>query len=275
MDSLDQDDNEKEKDSVNDNDIVASLDDKLTERSSMMKSKKWLVVIPIIASFFLVGMIGFFVVRVFNGYYGSFMFGPSAWEYQKYLEEKYGKDEGFSYTGKFGENGCSYFDIGSCEKIFYSSKSDKEFVVRYKNNGVFTDQYWIRKNESGLADYYRSLFNEIIPYDYSLIFKGKLNDQDDLNITPEKLLNNKNLVLDIDIMVDRDSILNQSGLKTELELMRKKTMNLFNNNMIHKVKSVRFGVEVGNSYPECMHMGFNSVIGTKCFKDLYIDYYLR
>lgn len=97
--------------------------------------------------------------------------GPFIFEYQNYLNNKYGKNEKFSYTGKHSENGCPMFNADFCEQLFTSGNSNEEFIVRYQD-GKFTDQYYLVKYSKEFDDYYYEkygkLFEDIIPYDYNI-----------------------------------------------------------------------------------------------------------
>ena len=96
----------------------------------------------LIAGVFVV-MIIILLQLMMSGYIGSFLSGPAISEYHEYLEDKYGKDEGFSFTGRNGENGCPVFNAGFCERLFVSKKTGKEFLVRYDAHGSakFSDEY--------------------------------------------------------------------------------------------------------------------------------------
>lgn len=75
--------------------------------------------------------------------------GANIIEYQQYLNEKYGPQEGFYYVR---EGNCNWFSGGFCKLIFSSSASNgREFEVKavrhYSNGGgeangyEFTDNY--------------------------------------------------------------------------------------------------------------------------------------
>ena len=143
-----------------------SLPNKNTRDNQQIKLKKYRKVIVIFIFFIL-------AICLLNTIRESFS-GPSISEYQKYLEDKYGKNENFSYTGRHGTNGCPMFNAGFCEQLFTSEKSNKEFKVIYNKHSTskFSDQYYLAKYEKEFEKYYYEKYGkflkDIIPYDYNI-----------------------------------------------------------------------------------------------------------
>ncbi len=107
-----------------------------------------------------------FLVLLFRGYVGNDISGPSLWDYQSYLEEKYGKDENFYYV-KGG--GCPWLENGFCTMVFSSEKvGGQEFeVIASKNHkdlsGThFNDKYALAKYYDEVDEYYGGFLREII-----------------------------------------------------------------------------------------------------------------
>ena len=221
----------------------------------------------------MIGLVFLFGRLLGEGYIGSFMFGPSVSSYQYYLEDKYGKDEDFSYAGKYGKNGCPAFDGGFCERVFVSQKTGKEFEVRYDvSEKSFEDQYWVVKNESEINSYYRGIFDEIVPYNYSLSFNGWLRRQDAPIITMDDLLENENVHIEIRIDIDYKDIpdiegINIDGLKS---VIREKA----DDNPLLKMKDVWLSIYMDDSdhvedCPDGMLEHGSAGKITKCSSELY------
>ena len=105
------------------------------------KTKKGPIILFIIILFAVLGLPLIGILVVMKAFTSSETVDVG--EYQSYLENKYGKDEGFSYTGKYGDGGCPIIDAGFCELVFVSERTNKEFVVRGDKYPQlhFTDQY--------------------------------------------------------------------------------------------------------------------------------------
>lgn len=198
----------------------------ITNNTSIEKQpkthKKWVIPIMILTAIFL----GIFIFAFI--FYKSIT-GPADSEYIKYLENKYGKDEGFYSTGRSGENGCPLFNAGFCEKEFASAKSSIKFDVRYASSGDYIDQYYIAKNYTALENHYRNLFDNIIPYDYSLKFEEETYYgsavTNPTTVTAEQLLKNRDFRLKIYINMDYEDLpkntyseLDEDEDKNELKL---------------------------------------------------------
>lgn len=101
---------------------------------------------------------------------------PKIEDFQVYLENKYGKQKEFYYTGKF--DNCNWFETGKCSYTFSSNELDKaSFIVtgqRISDDGykdtkfIFTDNYEDKKNLEKLKLEYYSLLDNAIPYNYHL-----------------------------------------------------------------------------------------------------------
>jgi hypothetical protein len=128
------------------------------------------VVIIILAVFIVIGLIGWSLGSfVFTSLYEGF--GGGAKENAKeYLEEKYGKSEGFS-NGSI--SGGSSFEVGYEDYSFTSNKSDQPFTVHYDNRKKrFTDNYYIIQFEKEFEKYYYNKYGEaledVMPYKYTI-----------------------------------------------------------------------------------------------------------
>lgn len=150
-------------------------------------------------------------------YNGSIATGPAIIDYQKYLENKYGKNENFYYVETNG-NDCPIFEAGFCIRKFSTEAlNGKTFDVRYQKsaNSDYSDQYWLIRYDSQLDTYYRGFFDNIISHDYSLEFRGTLNDQNVSNMSFEELLSSDSLSVDIKILTTYENVPDISNIDFE------------------------------------------------------------
>ena len=135
------------------------------KRQNLKEEVRYCLIVLLIVAV-VVGLLALFCDSIRKGYIGSFIYGTAISDYEAYLNDKYGEDEGFSSTDKFGTNGCPVFNAGFCVRVFTSKKSGKEFDVRYDTPDVYTktvfsDQYYLAKYEDELDSYYREKYSEI------------------------------------------------------------------------------------------------------------------
>lgn len=158
-------------------------------------------------------ILGAFVLFVAAIYFISrFIFGmvfdvagvPPDDVFVSYLSEKYEGDT-FVNTGNTGGSGCSYFELGFCDKIYHSAKYDRDFVVVYHRGdpGYFTDKYWLAQHSDDLDAYYAGLFNGIFDYKYSLEYVSYYGELDDIKVdlTTEELMKDDRFRITVDIVV--------------------------------------------------------------------------
>ena len=128
--------------------------------------KKKGVPVALIIVLAIVAVIGFLIIggimAVFDG-----LGGNDAAKAKQYLENKYGKSEGFS-DGVFSD-GTS---IGDHEYEFTSSKSSTRFVVHINYDRKFSDNYYLVQFENDFKDYYYNKYGKAqvknLPYDFTV-----------------------------------------------------------------------------------------------------------
>ena len=154
------------------------------------------------------------------------MSGPSYDDYRRYLEQKYGSDEGFTHLGP---GNCPFFDADFCVRLFTSKYSARPFQVRYNKytSPHYTDQYWIAKNEPELAEFFANYFNTYIPYKYSLYFVGKTSDPKDYTKDASGILASSSVRLSIDIKTKYEDVPDLSNI--DIAELRAHTLKVVKN----------------------------------------------
>ena len=228
-----------------------------------MKSKankiNGMIIISVIVALSLVGLIVVLLTMLHNRHIGSFMIGPAISEYQNYLENKYGKDEGFSYTGNEGKGGCPIIDAGFCEKTFTSKKTGKEFLVYYSTNNSseasaqsyeqreslrFSDRYYLALYGDDLEKYYDEkygrFFENSVPYKSSISIDahyplfGLDEKPTSFDQVISKIESNEyySKFLDVNINVDYKEIGLNNIEKIDLESIKSKVKTILEENAI-------------------------------------------
>lgn len=183
-----------------------------------------------------------------DGYYhGSEFSGPAIVDYLKYLENKYGKNEGFYYVETNGNN-CAVLNAGFCKRDFSTKAlNGKTFEVTYRKSAQsnFIDQYWLIRYEPQLDAYYRQLFDSAIPYNYSLNFEGIAGNQSALNISLEELMSSENISINIEIITTYEEVPDLSNI--DLKTIKTQVSDIVSALKTPKINRIEFIVNTEGS----------------------------
>ena len=178
---------------------------------------------------------------------GSIASGPAIIDYQRYLENKYGSDEGFYYADS-GDDNCPMFDAGFCIRKFSTKALDgKTFEVKYQKSARsdYTDQYWLIRYTPQLDKHYRGLFDDIIPYKYSLSYTGRINDQDASDMSFEELLSSKDVAISITIMTTYNEIPDFTNI--DLDTIKAETVDMVSMQETPRLDDINLAIDMDGS----------------------------
>jgi len=155
---------------------VEIVEDNYNNSKKKLKIKIIIIILIAIAATFIVPfVVSQMLIWIFVGLVeDSQKDAPKVEDYQTYLEEKYGTDKEFYYTGK--EN-CNWFETGRCSYEFSSNElngtsftvtSERESRDDGKKEYIFKDDYKSRKKLAALEVQYYGFLDSTIPYDYQL-----------------------------------------------------------------------------------------------------------